>query len=863
MKKVLISLLVYLLSINFSYSQESIKYEVISPEKFLGFKVGEDKKLADWFQIYNYFLNLDKSSDRVKVVNLGETTEGKPFILAYISSKNNILNLEKYKNIQHSIVNCGGLCPEEANRLFKEGKTVVLINASLHATEIGATQMTMELAYELATKDDSGIQEIRDNVILLLVPSANPDGLQMVVDWYKKTLGTKYEGTSPPYLYHKYVGHDNNRDWYMLTQKETKLLARILYREWFPEIVYDIHQMGSRGARFFVPPFYKIANSDIDPLIFREIMFLGGQITADLSAKGFTGIATNCQFTMFWHGGMRTAPYFHNMVGLLSEAASVKLATPVKIEFDQLKGRARGLQNFTEFQVNFPEPWKGGWWHLRDIVEMEKSMSYSILTSAAKNKEMWLRNFYIKNKRSIEKGIKEPPYAYVIPSHQRDPVTSAKMIKILIDQGIKVCRAVEKFEADGTVFPEDSYVVLLSQPFRPDVKALFERQKYPEIRQYPGGPVERPYDITGWTLPLQMGVETFRIDSPFVAKLTEVENVYVKDGIILPDENNKFYLFGHKMNNHFKVLNRLISKYNIAWLTEPVTINSLEFDAGTGVLPGNIDKESLKKIAKTLKIDFYGVDNIKNQKVYKLKKPELAVYKGWLGSIDEGWTRFVLEKFEFDYVSLSNKRIRQGELNRDFDVIIIPDIRMNSIINGRSIERVPEEYAGGIKEIGVNNLKLFVEKGGTLITLDSSCELPIKKFWIPVRNVLENVKFSEFFIPGSILRILVDNSHPVGYGMPREASAFFSLSPAFSVSGGRVIAKYPGVNPLLSCFLMGEKYLLNKAALVEIPLGKGKIILIGFRVQHRAQTWNTFKLLFNSIYYGSAELTDLDRVFNR
>jgi len=857
MKKTIILMLVYLILSPFLFAQE-----ITTPKEFFGFEVGADKKLIDWNQMYDYFLKLDSQSDRVKVVRLGETTENRPFIMAYISSAENISNLEHYRQIQHKLVNCENLGEDEAQNLFDEGKSVVMINASLHATEIGGSQMSPELAYELVSENSEETLQILENVILLLIPSANPDGLQMVVDWYKKYLGTEYEGSSMPYLYHKYVGHDNNRDWYMLTQKETKQVAKVLYRDWFPEIVYDIHQMGSTGARFFVPPFYDIANQHIPPLIFREIMFLGGQITTDLSAKGFKGIATNSQYTMFWHGGMRTAPYFHNMVGLLSEAASVKLATPIEIKFEDLSRRgSRGIENYSEFHFNFPEPWKGGWWHLRDIVEMDKSMSYSILTSAAKNKKMWMRNFYVKNKNAIEKGKTESPFAFVIPEEQMDPVSMAKMLQILIDQGVEVHRADTDFMADGAPFSKGSYVVLSAQPFRPNVIALFGEQEYPAKRQYPGGPVERPYDITGWTLPYLTGVQTFEIKDSFSTKLTKVENVTARDGSVYGETTNTYYLFTHKMNNHFKVLNRITDSYKVAWIKDGFKVKDKEFEAGTGIVSGKIDMATLNNLCNELKIDFYGLNDVKTQRVYELKKPRLGLYKGWLGSMDEGWTRFVLENFEFSYVSLMNERIKEGNLNEDFDVILIPSMNMNSIIEGRSVERVPEEYAGGIGDIGVENLKKFVENGGTLITLGSGCELPIKKFWIQAKNLMEDLNSTDFFVPGSILRIIVDTEHPVGYGMPREANAFFSFSPFFSLSEGKSVARYSSLNPILSGFLLGEKYITNRTALADISLNKGRVILIGFRVQNRAQTWNTYKLLFNSIYLGASKLAEFDKVF--
>ncbi|MGH7599768.1 MAG: M14 family metallopeptidase, partial [bacterium] len=430
--------------------------------------------MADWKEIINYFTLLDKASNRLQVVELGKSTEGRPLVLAVITSPQNFVRLNDILNIQRRLADPRQVHADSLASYLRRGRSVVMINCSIHSTEIAASQMAMELAYKLASAADAATQDILDNVILLLSPSSNPDGIQLVVEWYKKYLGTPYEGTNPPWLYHPYAGHDDNRDWFMLNLAETKLITAALYQKWFPQILYDVHQMGERGPRFFFPPFYEVSNPNIDPILLRSIMLIGGHVTTDLAANGFAGIATEWTFDTWWHGGMRSAPYFHNTVGLLSEAASCKLATPVEIKFDEISGSGRGLANAREFQTNFPEPWKGGWWHLRDIVDLELTASYSILTLAARYRDQWLHNFYRLGQRAIAKGRSESPHAYVIPLQQHDPAAAQKLLDLMLLQGTEILRAKQSFVADGASYPAGTFVIDLVQPYRNNIVALFE-----------------------------------------------------------------------------------------------------------------------------------------------------------------------------------------------------------------------------------------------------------------------------------------------------------------------------------------------------------------------------------------------------
>ncbi|MDX6710540.1 MAG: hypothetical protein QOH96_1556, partial [Blastocatellia bacterium] len=414
-----------------------------SPQSLLGFTPGDDRTIADWNQITDYFNRLDRASDRVLVQTLGQSTLKRPLIVAFISARENILALQKYKDIQRQLADPRKITDDlQRNRLISNGKVVVAISCSIHSTEIVASQMSMQLAYKMATAQDADTREILQNTILLLIPSPNPDGVDIVANWYRKTLGTPYEGKEPPELYHHYAGHDDNRDWFMLNLKETRAITHLFWQEWFPEIVYDIHQQGTTGSRLFIPPFYDPPNPNIAPLLLRQVGLIGHKVAADLQASGFKGVLTNALYDTWWHGGFRTAPYFHNSIGILSEAASARLMTPTTITNEQLaRSSTRGMRSALEVTTNFPDPWPGGDWHPRDIAGMELIAARSVLSMAAKYRPEYLQNFYDLGRKSIDQPTQpEQPLAYLVPAGQGRDEEVANLIAILVDQGIEVFR---------------------------------------------------------------------------------------------------------------------------------------------------------------------------------------------------------------------------------------------------------------------------------------------------------------------------------------------------------------------------------------------------------------------------------------
>jgi len=818
--------------------------EVTTPEQFLGFKVGADRKLADMHQIIEYFQILDRESDRILVQEVGKTTMGNPFIVALITSADNHKDLDKFQKYQQLLADPRKISDQEAQEIISQGKAVVMVNCSIHASEIGASQMSMELAYELATADDALTKEILDNVIFLLTPMHNPDGIQMVADWYEEHLGTKYEGSYMPWLYHKYVGHDNNRDWYMFTQVESRLTLKV-HNAWHPQVIVDMHQMGSNGARLFVPPYVDPYEPNIDPILRQQVAMMGTFIATELTSQGKGGVAHSIIFDAWTPA--RAYHHYHGGIRILTEAASVRIATPITVKFENLSPSVR------EVSVSMPLPWKGGQWTLKDIVDYDLAAAKAALTNAARLRENWLQNFYRIHKKAVTRTA--PPYAFIIPAEQRDLSTTIKMLNVLNLGGVEVFRANTPFVVEEHEYPAGSYIIYMAQPYGGFAKALLERQQYPEIRETPGGPLKTPYDVVAHTLPLLMGVDVVQAEKSFEADAELLEKIEKPKGKISSVDSAYSYAWGHATNDDLVALNRLMGKgYSTFWSAEKFESNGKTYPEGTMIVENRAGlMEDLESIAEELWVHFDGLWAKPLVQAYALKNPRVGLYKSWSASMDEGWTRWVLEQYEVPYKSVIDKEIRQGSLNELFDVIILPDLRENLIIKGMSETSVPPEYAGGIGEVGVNNLIEFVTNGGTVITLNGSADFAIKHFRLGVENSVSSLSRKEFFIPGSILSVLNDTSHPVAYGYERDAALFFRRSPAFIVHEGTAVVRYP-TQTFLSGWTTGDEHLVNKGAIVDVPYGKGRVILIGFPALYRGQSHGTFRYLFNAIYYGSSEL---------
>ena len=764
---ILVAFLLVLLSV-FAHPAQPIQRSSVAnipmPSEVLGFTPGDDRKLASWTQVVSYFEQLDRASDRVTFATLGQTTMGKPFVMATISSPANLARLDEFKQIQAQLADPRKLGPptardRQAAELIRRGKTIVLITCGIHSTEVGSYLSSMLIAHRLASSNEPEIEKILDSTIVLLVPSLNPDGVDIVKNWYDKTLGTPYEGTDPPELYHKYTGHDNNRDWYAFTQVETQLTVDKIHNVWHPQIVHDIHQQGAMGSRLFLPPYMQPVEPNVPQQIVDGYTQLGDWMARELRAKGFQGITTNSTYDAWTPA--RAYSHYHAGVRILSETASARIATPIDVKFSELASR-EGYDPQKE-SANFGPLWRGGEWHLRDITNYMTTAAFLLLQHAADNRVQWLQRFYEIGKEAVRPRRRGELWGYELIRGKTNGYLALDNALFRAGVEIDYCLTGSRYATK---------VVRLAQPYGSFAKALLERQRYPDLRDSSGHPIT-PYDVTAHSLSLLTGVEVKPIKAPFRCEI-------------------------------------------IDWCDD-------------NLLP-----------------------------TYAVTK-RVALYRSSVPAIDEGWTRFIFDQQRVAVASLRDADIRAGNLIAKFEAIVVPDQAARTILAGYRAGAMPPQLTGGAGNDGVKALREFVEAGGTIVFLNRASEFAIEQFKLPVRNVVAGLPRTEFYVPGSILRIELNTSHPIARGMPEQTIAWAEDSPVFEVayrdlisevpaSNATVIASYPRTHsPLLSGWLLGTNRMLNRAALVEVKMGKGRVILFGFRPQYRAQSWATYPLFFNAV----------------
>lgn len=827
--------------------------------------MGADRQLADLKEIEAYFAKVDAASDRVQSVDIGPTTDGHRLFGAIISAPDNIRNLPAIKSANQRLADPRSLSPADAAELAATQKAILAIGCSIHATEIGATQAANELLFTLATATDARTESILQSTVIILIPSLNPDGHTLVVDWYRKTKDTPFEGAPMPWLYHKYVGHDINRDAFMLNMAENRSMTRFFYTEWHPQVFLTMHEMGQRGPRFFVPPNYDPIDTNYDPLIWREAGLLGHAMGLALEEDNRSGVVSNAMFDYYWPGYEDSAPLGHNTVCLLTEVASVRLASPISIAGDEIMGASRGLPE-NRAQLNFPNPWPGGAWRLRDIVEYDLTAVQGLLEAVSRYREELIANFYAMGRRAVETGKNGAPFAFIIPPEQHDPGAAAKLANLLIDARVEVHRALEPFRADGDPYPAGTDIIFMAQPYKAYAKTLLERQNYPARRASPGASPDRPYDVTGWTLPYQMGVNVRTIERTFEAPaMSRLDRADVEPEKVWGERKPSFYLIDARGNGGAIAANRVLKAgLQTSWLTAPIEVGGYNYPTGSLVVrSGKAAPAVAETIARELGLRVAAEKGKMPAMTMPLKPVRLGLYKPWVENIDEGWTRWLLEQHEFPFRTLRDADVRRGNLRAELDAIILPDASPDRLIAGHASGSMPPEYTGGLGEEGVEALRAFVQAGGTLICLDSSGGLAIEALHLPIRDVTRDARADQFFCPGSILRLDVDTSLPLGYGMQPQTSAFFAYSAAYDVSpttttaeghGGsaqspsvQIVGRYPPRDLLMSGWLQGEPVIADRAAVVEARSGLGRAVLIGFRAQHRAQSHATFRLLFNAV----------------
>ncbi|MBD2703477.1 peptidase M14 [Spirosoma sp. BT702] len=834
--------------------------QVPKPADVFGFEPGADYKLANTKMLIDYYQKLDKASPRVQMVNIGKSTLGKPLLLLMVSSEANMKQLEKWRTISEQLSRAK-IDDKTARGLAASGKAIIWIDAGMHASEVASAQMMPELAYRMATEESSEMKKIRDQVVALLMVEMNPDGLDIVADWYNGNLGTPFETTQPPWLYHHYVGHDNNRDWFTNNMVETKAISNVLYNQWYPQIVYNHHQTSPAWTRIFIPPFANPVNPQIHPGVTAGVNLVGTAMASRFAIKKMPGVVAQLRFSMWWNGGMRTVPYYHNQIGILTETAH---ATPSPRFYppDSLpKTVGVGVTASTGgTDIFYADPWKGGQSRFRDAVNYMEEASMATLVLAADKREEFLYNIYVMGRDAIESAGKTKPFAYVIPTDQWDKSEALNLVNMFRQSGVEVHRATQSFQANNETYQAGAYIIYGGQAFSPYVVDLMEKQVHPNQRLYPGGPPIPPYDLAGWTLPMQMGVKVARISSTFKADAALISGLApVVSGDVAASAGYG-YMLSRNQNASVMAVNRL--------LKDGENVSVIPSESGSFLIEKGASTEArVQKLAKELGISFTSVASKPTAATKPLKLPKIGLYKSWVANMDEGWTRWLMEQYSFPIDTLHDADIAKKDLST-YSAIIIPDQEVKRILNGHAPNTMPAQYTGGLGLGGTMALQQYVANGGTLVTFDGASDFAIELFGLPVRNVTEGLSSQQFYIPGSLIRTTIDTKHSLAYGMQPEAAAAFSNSRAFDVirqvregEGGReetktapdpkveVIASYAKKDLLMSGWALNEdKYIAGKPAVLRVQQGKGNIIMFGFSPQFRGQPRGTYKLIFNALY---------------
>jgi hypothetical protein len=898
--------------------------DLTSPRDILGFDIGDDYHLATYTQFVQLWATLAEESPRVVLEEIGKTAEGRPEYMAIVTSPANHANLARYQEIARRLALAEDVTEEEALMLAAEGKAIVWIDGGLHATEVLGAHQLMETVWQLASMNDPETLRILDDVIILAV-HANPDGMELVSNWYMREEDPESRSTrGTPRLYQKYVGHDNNRDFYMVTQPETENMARVMYHEWFPQIVYNHHQTGPAGTVMFAPPFRDPFNYNIDPLVMLGIEMVGSAMHNRFVSEGKPGTTKRhgASYSTWWNGGLRTTTYFHNMIGLLTE--TIGNPTPMDIPFRPERQIASG---------DLPAPIEPQKWHFRQSIDYSVTANRAVLDHASRYREWLLLNMYRMGRNSIERGsrdhwtvnpariaaaeeaieagsngedagqqsamsrfrgapievfhevLRDPaardPRGYIIPSDQPDFLTATKFVNTLIKTGVFVDRATAEFEVDGTSYPAGSFVVKTAQAFRPHVIDMFEPQVHPNDFRYEGGPPIAPYDNAGWTLAYLMGVEFDRVLDGFDGPFERIEGFAdTPEGTVANADGAAGFLLSHRLNDAFVATNRLLARNaEVYWLSDAVSASGHTWPAGTIYIPNTSGaRGQLDDLAADLGLRFEGVANAPKAGALRMQPTRIGLWDRYGGSMQSGWTRWLLEQFEFPFEVVYPQDLNRGGLSDRFDALVFVSGAVPGVGSGGGQsafssrfggspdpETIPEEFRGWLGRVTADTtipqLNQYLQDGGTIITIGSSAAMA-QHAGVPLSNYLVDfqgkpLSRTDYYMPGSVHRVRVDNSLPVAWGLDEHVDVFFNNSPVFKLAdeatGVKPIAWFDTNRPLRSGWAWGQQYLASGITMAEADVGSGKLYLFGPEILNRGQPHGTFKLFFNSLYLsGSA-----------
>ncbi|KPL16915.1 MAG: hypothetical protein AMS26_02880 [Bacteroides sp. SM23_62] len=849
------------------------------PSDYYGFQPGSDRNLFTYEELISYLQELDEVSEKLKMVEIGKSPEGRPMYIAFISSPGNINNLDKLKDINRRLALDTNIPLQEKEELVSEGKVFVLGTLSMHSTEVGPSQSAPLIAYDLTTTGDPAKLQWLEDVVYMMVPCHNPDGMDMVVTHYHKYKGTKYEGSSMPGVYHKYVGHDNNRDFVTLSQEDTKAIARIYNLEWYPQVMIEKHQMGSTGTRYFVPPMHDPIAVNIDAGIWNWTKIFGTNMMKDMTREGLDGVSQQYLFDDYWPGSTETCMW-KGVIGMLTEAASAKVATPVYIEQNELRVIGKGLGEYKK-SINMPQPWEGGWWKLSDIVDYEISSTNSLLRTASLHREAVLRFRNEHSVREMEKGDTEPPYYYIMPAQQRDASELVQLVNLLKEHGVQVYRTGDELQLDDKVLAEGSVVVPLAQPFRAFIKEVMEAQEFPARHYTPGGEMITPYDITSWSLPLHMGVNSWEVNKRFPELESVLEKIDAGFDLRSGSDQKSLGLFPVGNNESFKTAFRAMELgLPVERLTEGTEIDGRNIAKGSFLITADKNGDNWKILLDELTIEpiFTGQ---KPESTRVLSMPRIGLVETNFHDMDAGWTRFVLDTYHIPYTVVRPGDFSKTEFATDFDAVIFPSASKSILMSGKYgsegnyyVTSYPPESTKGIGKDGMNKLMAFVDQGGLIISWGGSTKLfegtltisrekekgkdaeedsAKEEFQLPFSDVSDQMRKEGFYCPGSLVKVNLKKDHPLTLGMPGSVGVFYRGQPAFRTTvpnfdmDRRIIGITPEKNIRISGYVAKEELLGNKPLMIWLKKGKGQFVLFGFNPNFRASTHATYKLLFNSI----------------
>jgi len=849
--------------------------EIPTPESVLGVTPGSDRELIDYQQLVDYLEALSTSSDRMVMQEVGSSPEGRPMFVLFLSSPANLERLSELQEINRRLALEPDLTPEEREELVAGGRVFVMETLSMHSTEVGPSQTLPLYAHEIATTSDPAVLSQLERVVLMIVPCHNPDGMDMVVKHYRRYRGTRYETSSLPGIYHRYVGHDNNRDFVTLTQEDTRVINRLYSTEWYPQVLVEKHQMGTTGPRYFVPENHDPIAENVDESLWSWSAVFGANLKQDMGRDGLDGVASDWLFDNYWPGSTETS-LWKNVISFLTEAAGCKAATPVFVEPTELRVRGKGLAEYAK-SINMPAPWPGGWWRLSDIVRYELSTMRSILSTAATHDADILRSRNVLCAEEVARGHTEPPFYYVLPIDQLDRGALPELVALLREHGVQLAQLAKRVEVAGLVLPEGAIVVPLAQPYRPFVKEVMEDQQFPVRHYMPGGEIIRPYDITSWSLPRHRGLVCHEIktrSSDLETALIDLPEDWsaLTDAPELPSTFAALAWPAGDNASHVVAWDAMERGLELQRLTATFAAEGSELAAGSFVISGPDAK--LRALVRDAATPPTVLTTMPETPSFVVRRPRIALIESWFHDMDAGWTRYVLDQAGIPFAVVRPGEVEDTDLAGQFDVLLFPNQSKEVLREGRqkrggsySQPSYPPEYTKPISDDGMKKIAAWIDQGGIVVSWGRSTALFLDKleimpadekdkpevFRLPARDISEELTKKGLFIPGAFLAVDLLPDHPLTWGMPTHSGVFSRGTPIFETSipmfdmDRRVIATHPVNDVLISGYAEKEDLLKNKPVMVWLQKNHGQLVLMGFSPQFRASTPATAKLLFNAL----------------